>query len=81
MVAGELIDIQAANTEVRERMKADLARKYADVCGAVNATAFEYAVHGYTQELTEIERKGRCLACGGPLVGEWVCVKCNRDNS
>jgi hypothetical protein len=80
MVAGELIDIQAANIEAREILKREAARQAASLCNASGANAFVNAVTWYQDAVTEIERKGWCLACGGPLVGESICAKCGRDN-
>lgn len=80
-VNAALIDIHAANVEVRESEKQDASRQAALICGASSVMAFLNAVEYYQDRIAEIERKGRCLQCSGPLVAEHVCVRCGRDNS
>jgi formate dehydrogenase maturation protein FdhE len=75
-----LFDITAENVEVRARMREDAARQAASLCGATSVNSFLNAVTVYQDAVTEIERKGRCLVCGGALVSETVCTKCGRDN-
>lgn len=81
MANAELIDVQAANAEVRALEKRAAAKRAADYCGAANVAQFVEAAAMWLHEVNEIERKGFCLACGTPLVGESVCVRCGRDNS
>ena len=80
MTQAELINIEQANAEARGAEKWHAARLAADVCGT-DANTFLNAVTFYQDRIAEIERKGRCLACSGPLVGETTCAKCGRDNS
>jgi formate dehydrogenase maturation protein FdhE len=77
----ELIDVQAANIEVREAQRRTVSQQASDICGASSVMAFLNAVEFYQDAIAEIERKGYCLACGGVLVGESTCVRCGRDNS
>jgi hypothetical protein len=75
-----LFDITAENVEVRARMLEDAARQAAELCGASSVNSFLNAVTVYQDAVREIERKGRCLACGGALVAETQCAKCGREN-
>jgi hypothetical protein len=77
----ELIDVQAANIEVREAMKREATQQAMSLCGATSRHAFLNAVEFWQDRIAEIERRGFCLACGGALVNESQCVKCLRDNS
>ena len=79
----ELIDVQAANIEVREMQKREATEQAMSLCGATSRHAFLNAVEFYQDRITEIERRGRCVACGYPLVGESICARptCGRDNS
>jgi hypothetical protein len=83
MVVGELIDVAAANQDARQAMKDDALKQARDICGASSIHAFLNAVEWYRERLEEIDRKGRCLACGQTLVAETVCPRseCGRDNS
>lgn len=76
-----LIDIEIANAEARGVEKWQAAKQAADVCGT-DANTFLNAVTFYQDAVREIERRGRCLACGYPLVDETVCARptCGRDN-
>ena len=76
----ELIDVQAANIEVREMQKRDVTDQAMSLCGASSRHAFLNAVEFYQDRIAEIERRGRCLACSRVLVAEYVCVHCGRDN-
>ncbi|MDQ3169028.1 MAG: hypothetical protein M3Q55_02680, partial [Acidobacteriota bacterium] len=71
-----LIDIQAANVDVRARQKEAITRGAAALCGATSVHAFLNAVEWWQDATTEIDRKGFCLACGGVLVAETMCAKC-----
>ena len=81
MTPQALMDIQAANIEVREMQKREATDQAMSLCGATSRHAFLNAVEFYQDRIAEIERKGRCLACSGPLVAETTCAKCGRDNS
>lgn len=81
MTTGELIDVQAANVEVRAREKQAVTEDCAALCGARSVHAFLNAVEWWQDRMAEIDRRGRCAACGCPLVDETTCAKCGRDNS
>jgi hypothetical protein len=81
MTTDELIDIQAANIEVRESQRRAASQRAAEYCGAKSVSAFLLAVEQYQHEITEIERAGKCLWCGWMLDQQNVCVECKRSNS
>jgi hypothetical protein len=81
MTPQTLIDVPAANADARESQRRVVSQRWAEYCGAKSVAAFLLAVEQYQQDIEQIERRGWCLACGGPLVAETVCAKCGRDNS
>jgi hypothetical protein len=80
MTPQTLIDVPAANAEVREALRREATRQAVELCGARNANSFLLAVEFWQDAIAEIERRGHCLACGGALVNESTCVRCGRDN-
>jgi hypothetical protein len=83
MTNAALIDIQAENIEARAAQRRAACDEAVALCGATSRAAFLAAYDYYQHAEREIERRGFCLACGGPLVGEVICARptCGRDNS
>lgn len=75
----DLIDLTAATIEHRERRKRELAAMAASLCHASSANSFLNAVEWWQDQIEELERAGKCIACGWQLDGHAVCRECGRE--
>lgn len=62
-----------------EQRRNALAQMAAEFCGATSANAFLNAVTWWQEQIEELERAGRCVACGWSLNGQTTCRECGRE--
>lgn len=75
-------NVMGVTEDIRRFRREKAAAQGAAMCNAASTPAFLEAVAFYQDALEQIEREGKCGACGLTLIGgETDCPRCGQDNS